>query len=304
MMKIVFMGTPDFAATVLKGLSEKYEIVLAVSQPDREKKKGKILKTPVHELAQNLGIEVFQPESIKEDYDKILNVDASVLVTAAYGQYIPSFILKKFKYRLNVHGSLLPYHRGGAPIQRAIMNGDKKTGISIIKMEKKLDAGKIYAIKEIDIEEDDNSSTLFEKLAIVGRDLLLESLPGIINGTNLGVPQDEKLATFSPNISKEEEIINFNEKSKTIINKIRGLAYSPGAYFIYKDTNVKVFKASIVPSEDKEPGTVLKIKKGVVIKTLDSAIMLDEVLLPGKKIVNGVDFSNGQKLFNVGDIIK
>lgn len=304
-MNVVFMGTPEFASTILTNLVKYYNVVLVVSQPDRAKSKGKILETPVKVTAKNLGIDVFQPDNIKKDYQKIIDTDADILITAAYGQYIPSFILNKFKYKLNVHGSILPKHRGGAPIQRAIMEGDKRTGITIMEMTKKLDAGRIYGIKELDILDEDNSTSIFDKLAIIGSNYLIELLPNIINGNNVGYPQDESLATFSPNIQKEEEIISFNNKAIDIINQIRGLAYNPGAHFMFNNINVKVFKAHIViDNSNNIPGYVLKIKKGVLIKAKDNAIMLDEVLLPGKKIVDGVSFSNGQKLFSVGDIIE
>lgn len=304
-MKIVFMGTPDFAVPILKALNEKYEVVLAVSQPNRVKKKGVLLPTPVAECAQTLGIEVFQPEKIKDDYQLIIDKEADVLITAAYGQYIPSKILNSFKYCLNVHGSLLPKHRGGAPIQRCLINGDEKTGVCIMEMTKKLDAGRVFAVAEYDILEDDNNSSLFEKLSIIGRDLLMESIEEIYSGVNKGVLQDEALATYSPNISPAEEVIDLNNTSKSIVNQIRGLSYEPGAYLLINDIKLKVFKAKEVEcSSDALPGTVLDTKKKIVLKTKDSAIELLEVLYPGKKILSGRDFSNGQKIFVVGNILK
>ena len=190
-MKIVFMGTPTFAVPVLKALHEKYDVVLVVSQPDRAKKKNQIIKTPVHEAADELGINIIQPESIKESYESLKEVNADVLVSAAYGQYIPSKILKLFKYTLNVHGSLLPKHRGGAPIQRSLINGDEKTGVTIIEMAKKLDAGRMYGKAEYEILESDNNSSLFDKLSIIGRDLLLEVIEDVYNGKNIGEIQNE-----------------------------------------------------------------------------------------------------------------
>jgi len=304
-MKIVFMGTPEFAVPILKALNEKYDVVLAVSQPNRVKKKGVLMPTPVAECAGLLGIEVFQPEKIKDDYQAILDKNADVLITAAYGQYIPSKILNSFKYCLNVHGSLLPKHRGGAPIQRCLINGDSKTGVCIMEMTKKLDAGKVFAVAEYEILPEDNNFSLFDKLSILGRDLLMTSIDDIYNGKNKGVLQNDCEATYSPNISPDEEIIDLNRSSDEIVNQIRGLSYEPGAYLKIDDIKLKVFKAQKIDYEGNElPGTVLDTKKKIVLKTKDSAIELLEVLYPGKKILSGKDFSNGQKIFVVGNILK
>ena len=173
-----------------------------------------------------------------------------------------------------------------------------------MEMAKKLDGGKIYSMEEYKIEDSDTASILFDKLSIMGRDLLLKSLPDIYNGKNLGVFQDDEEATYSPNIAPEEEEIKLNKSSSEIINQIRGLADEPGAYLKVHDTKLKVFKAHEIEYLGNEaPGTVLNIKKGITLKTLDSAISLDLVLMPGKKITKGIDFSNGQKIFAPGDII-
>lgn len=303
-MKIIFLGTPEFAVPVLEGLHEKYEIALVISQPNRVKKKGVFIDTPVAKKAHELGLNLIQPESIKDSIDDILALGADTLITAAYGQYLPSKLLNGFKVRVNVHGSILPYHRGGAPIQRCLIEGDEYTGVTIMEMAKKLDGGKIYSIEKYKINEDDNSSSLFEKLSIIGRDLLLKTLPDIYDGKNLGVPQDDTIATYSPNISPEEEQIDLKKPSKDIVNLIRGLSLEPGAYLMVKDVKLKVFKAKALEYTGNEaPGTVLSIKKGITLKTLDGAISLELVLMPGKKITSGKDFSNGQKIFTQGDIL-
>ena len=171
------MGTPEFAATILDSLVKEYEVVLVVSQPDKEVGRKKVLTSPaVIEKAKELNLKYFQPKHIKDDYMPILNAGADMIVTAAYGQIIPNEVLGCVKKAINVHASLLPKYRGGAPIQRSIINGDKVTGISIIEMVSKLDAGVIYVKKEIEIEDSDNNTTLFEKLSYVGRDLLLDSI--------------------------------------------------------------------------------------------------------------------------------
>ena len=304
-MRIVFMGTPEFACNVLSGLNDKYEIALVISQPNREKKKGALIPTPVAGLSTELGLKLIQPEKIADAYSDILEAKADVLVSAAYGQYIPSKILNLFKYKINVHGSLLPLHRGGAPIQRCLINGDTKTGVTIMEMAKGLDTGKIYSMAEYQIEDDDNSTTLFEKLSVIGRDLLLNTIEDIVNDKNLGIPQDDSKSTYSKNIEKEEELIKLNNTSKNIVNQIRGLAMTPGAYINVSNINLKVYKASIREYSGNElPGTILSIKKEILIKTKDSAISLELVQMPGKKIITGKEFSNGQKLFTVGQVLE
>lgn len=303
-MKIVFMGTPEFSVPILKALNEKYEVALVVSQPNRVKKKGILLDTPVAACAKELNLELFQPQKINQDYQKILDMKADVLVTAAYGQYVPTKILNSFKKCLNVHASLLPKHRGGAPIQRCLINGDKKTGVAIMEMVKKLDAGKVYAMSEYEILEDDNNTSLFNKLSIIGRDLLMDSIEDIYNNINLGVAQNDDEATFSSNILPNEEVISLNNKSQDIVNLIRGLSYEPGAYLLINDIKLKVFKARSVNYNGDEPcGYVLSTKKQILLKTLDGAIELLEVLYPGKKILSGRDFSNGQKIFVEGNVL-
>ncbi len=303
-MKIVFMGTPDFSVPILKALEEKYDVALVISQPNRVKKKGVFVDTPVAACAKELGLHLIQPEHIKDSMEDVIG-KGDILVTAAYGQYVPSKILNSFKKCINVHASLLPHHRGGAPIQRCLMNGDLKTGVTIMEMTKKLDAGKMFAKVEYEIKEDDNNSTLFNKLSLLGRDLLLENIEDIYEGKNLGVEQNEEEATVSPNILPEEEKIDLNDKTVNIINKIRGLAMEPGAYLLVDDIKLKIFKAHDINYIGNEPtGYVLETKKKIVLKTSDSAIELDLVLYPGKKILSGKDFSNGQKLFIKDSLLK
>ena len=219
-MRIIFLGTPEFAVPTLEALNEKYEVVLVVSQPDRAKKKNQIIMTPVHECAERLGLNIIQPEAIKDSYEAIKEKEADVLVSAAYGQYIPSRILNLFKYTLNVHGSLLPKHRGGAPIQRCLINGDTKTGVTIIEMAKKLDAGKMYSKAEYDILDTDNNTSLFEKLSIIGRDLLIKTIEDVYNGKNVGEIQNEDEATYSPNINPSEELISFNDTALLYLTNV------------------------------------------------------------------------------------
>ncbi len=304
-MKIIFMGTPNFAVPSLEALNEKYEVVLVVSQPAKpEGRKGILKNPPVALKALELGIQLFQPEHIKNEYEYFKNIKADMIVTAAYGQFIPTKILNLYNKCINVHGSLLPHHRGGAPIQRAIINGDKKTGVTIMEMVKKMDAGRMYASSEIPILDSDNNSSLFEKLAIIGKNLLIENIEDIYNGKNEGIMQNEEEATISPNIAPEEEKINFNIDARKVFNLIRGLSDEPGAYCEYNGQRIKIYKASIEKNDsDASPGTIINIKKSLIVKCKTDAISILELQIPGKKRMNVKDFLNGQKLLNLNDII-
>lgn len=304
-MKIIFMGTPNFAVPSLEALNEKYEVVLVVSQPAKpEGRKGILKNPPVALKALELGIQLFQPKHIKNEYEYFKNIKADMIVTAAYGQFIPTKILNLYKKCINVHGSLLPHHRGGAPIQRAIINGDKKTGVTIMEMVKKMDAGRMYASSEIPILDSDNNSSLFEKLAIIGKNLLMENIEDIYNGKNEGIMQNEEEATISPNIAPEEEKINFNIDARKVFNLIRGLSDEPGAYCEYNGQRIKIYKASIEKNDsDASPGTIINIKKSLIVKCKTDAISILELQIPGKKRMNVKDFLNGQKLLNLNDII-
>jgi len=304
-MKIVFMGTIEFSVKILDYLFHKYGVELVISQPNRLKKKNEILPTEVAKYAIDNNIKLLQPEKIGDIYEKIKAINPDVLVTAAYGQFIPSKILNLFKNQINVHASILPKYRGGAPIQRSIMNGDKKTGVSIMHMVKGMDAGEVYLCKETEILETDNNTSLFKRLADIGVEALDECFMDIVNGKNLGIPQDETKVSYAYNIAPEEEVISFNNNALDIVNKIKGLSLEPGAHFEFKGIKIKVFDASVIEDNSNNlPGTVLNIKKQILIKAKDKAVSLDLILLPGKKMLSGKDFSNGQKVFSIGDIIE
>ena len=303
-MKIVFMGTPEFSVPILEALQERYEIVLVISQPNKIKKKGEWVDTPVAATAKRLGLSLVQPEKVGSIVELIQSSGGDVLVTAAFGQYVPSKVLNLFKKTMNVHGSLLPQYRGGAPIQRSIMEGNQKTGITIIEMAKQLDAGLMYAKKECPIEETDTSSSLFEKLSIVGRDLLLEVIEDIYSGKLKGIPQNEEEVTYAPNLTPEEEIIDFHNPAQTIVNQIRGLSLEPGATIQFGSNRIKVFSARVVKDTSTyKAGTILSLKKQILVKALDDAVSLDLILIPGKKMLPAKDFVNGQKILKEFDVI-
>ena len=298
-LKVVFMGTPAFSVPVLEKLIEITNVVLVVSQPDREKdRKGNLLPTPTKIVAQNNNIEVFQPTKIKEEYQKIIDTNPDIIITCAYGQIIPEPILNYPKYKcINVHGSLLPKLRGGAPIHHAIINGDKKTGITIMYMAKTMDAGDIISQREIDIEEDDNLDSLYQKMSILGSQLLEDTLPSIVARTNQKIKQDETKVTFGYNITKEEEKIDFSKESETIHNQIRGLSSVPGAYATLESKRIKVYGSKLTKEKSKkQPGTIERIDRtGIYVSTKDYLIILTDIKLEGKKRCLVSDFVNGIK---------
>ena len=303
-MRIIFLGTPEFATGILTLLDKYYEVVLVVTKADARGNHNKLIESPVKIKAKELGLNIFQPVSLKDDYKPLLDAKADMLITAAYGQFIPGKLLDQFKYKLNVHASLLPKRRGGAPIQRAIIEGDKETGVTIMQMERKMDAGCIYAQAKLPISQDDNSTTLFAKLAVLGRDLLIATLPDIISGKNKGQKQVEEDATFSYVLTKEDEKLNFNKQSLDVVNQIRGLALEPGAYFKFKDQPYKILKAKAVSTtSNANPGTIISLNKEMLIKTANGAISVLEIKPAGKKTMDIKSFLNGQRIFQENDVI-
>ena len=308
-IKVIFMGTPTFAVPVLEKLIENTNVILVVSQPDREKdRKGNILPTPTKQLAIENNIEVYQPTKIKESYEYITSLNPDIIITCAYGQIIPEEILNCPKYGcINVHGSLLPKLRGGAPIHHAIINGDNKTGITIMYMDKKMDSGDIISQEEIEILETDILDTLYEKMSLLGANLLIKTLPSIIEGTNQRIKQDENEVTFGYNITKEEEKIDFSKKSKDIHNQIRGLSSIPGAYCYLDDKRLKIYLSELtnIKSTDK-PGKITKIDKtGIFVNTTDFIIRLVDIKIEGKKRCLVKDFINGIKTSDyIGKVLK
>lgn len=298
-MKIVFMGTPDFAVPILEGLVSSYDVSLVVSQPDKKVGRHQVLTpTPVKKCALDHNISVFQPEHIKNDYQQIIDCNPDIIITCAYGQMIPTEILELPKFGcINVHASLLPKLRGGAPIHKSIINGDSKTGITIMYMEEAMDSGDIISQSETEILDTDNLESLHDRLSIMGRDLLLETLPDIFNGTNSRVEQNKNEVTYAYNIKHEEEKIDFNKESRDIFNLIRGLSPVPGA-FCYLDGQVfKVYSSRISDNqyENAKAGEVVKIyKDGIGVKTLDGEIIFTDVKPFSKKRMSAASYLNGR----------
>lgn len=301
-INVVFMGTPIFAKIILEKLIKEYNVVLVVSQPDKEKnKKGILLETPTKILAKENNIDVFQPLNIKEEYKEILKYNPDIIITCAYGQIIPKKLLEYPKLGcINVHGSILPKLRGGAPIHWAIINGETETGITIMYMDEKMDAGDIISQRKISILPDDNLDSLYKKMAVLGSELLIDTLPDIINGKNKRIKQDEKLVTFGYNIKKEEEKIDFNKSAKDVVNLIRGLSTFPGAYCLLENKRMKIYNAKLL--EENRNGKVGEIvdisSKGLVVNCKDYKILITDIKLEGKKRCLVKDFVNGIKKDN------
>lgn len=307
MTNIIFMGTPDFSATVLKGLleSKQYEILAVVTQPDRAVgRKKEIRMTPVKELALDYGLPIYQPEKLSKsaELDSLLNLNADGIVTAAFGQFLPRKLLDSVNFAVNVHASLLPKYRGGAPIHYAIINGDKEAGVTIMEMVKEMDAGDMIARRAIPIEETDNVGTMFEKLALVGRDLLLESLPSYLAGDLKPVPQDKNQVTFSPNILPEKERIDWTKTNHQIFNQIRGMNPWPVAHTLLNGERFKIYEATPVEGLG-QAGEILVIgKKELIVATGEGALSLQTVQPAGKSKMTIIDFLNGLgRQLSVGD---
>ncbi len=304
-MKVVFMGTPAFAGVVLEKLVESnYEILGVVTQPDKPVGRKKILTPPpVKEVAMKHNIDVFQPVNIKEDYGQIEKWNPDIIITAAYGQIVPKAVLDIPKYKcINVHASLLPKYRGGAPIHKAIMNGDANTGVTIMYMVEKMDAGDIIIQKSIPIGKEDNVGTMFEKLAVLGADMLTEALVLIKSDNVNSIVQDLDKVTYASNISREEELINWNKNATEIDCHIRGLFPWPVAYTKIEGQNVKVFKATIITGVNGNSGEILDVSSnGIVVgASNDESICLEDIQLAGKRRMPLSDLLNGKHPFIVG----
>lgn len=313
-MKIVFMGTTDFSTIILEKLIKHHQVSLVVTQPDRPFGRKQLLKaSPVKELAIKHNIEVFQPEKIKSDYQRVLDHSPDCIVVAAFGQMIPKIILDYPKYKsINVHASLLPKYRGGSPMHTAIKNGDKETGITIMYMAPKMDAGSLILQKSLPIEYSDTVGDLEKKLAVLGADILIEALDLVEQNKVVAIPQNEEQVTFAWNIKPEEELLDFNRKSIDIYNHVRAFNPWPTAHLIIDSLKIKVFDIAVVNEllkqyEQFQPGQVVDVIKGnVYIRTLDGVIMIQKIQPAGKNVMLMKEFMNGtgKSIFYVGKLVK
>lgn len=300
-IRVVFMGTPSFAVPILEGLIDNYNVVMVVCQPDRKKnRKGEVIKPDTKVVAEKYNIPVFQPGKVREEYDEILNMKPDIIITCAYGQIIPEVILNYPKYGcINVHGSLLPKLRGGAPIHWAIINGEKETGITVMSMAKKMDAGDIISQRSIKIDDDMILDELYSKMSYLGRDLLLDTLPGIIDGSCTYTKQDESLVTFGYNVSKEDEKLDFSKDVVSVRNKVRGLNSVPGAYCYMDNLRMKIYEVDVLVSDkykDKNIGEIVEVTgDSIVVLGSNGLIFIKDMAIEGKKRCKVKDYFNGIK---------
>ncbi|PLT30115.1 methionyl-tRNA formyltransferase [Peribacillus deserti] len=301
MTKIVFMGTPDFSVPVLRRiLQDGYNVAAVVTQPDRPVGRKRILTPPpVKAEAVKHGIMVFQPEKIREEEElnKILELSPDLIITAAFGQILPKKLLDAPKYGcINVHASLLPELRGGAPIHYALIQGKEKTGITIMYMAEKLDAGDILSQAELKIEEEDNVGTLFDKLSVIGADLLSETIPKLLNHEITPIVQDDSQATFASNIKREQEKVDWTKTGEEIFNHIRGLNPWPVAFTTFGSEVWKLWNSQKIKSgRTGEPGEILEVAEDglIVAAGNETAIKILELQPAGKKRMSVRDFLRG-----------
>lgn len=297
-LRIVFMGTPEFAQTVLQKLLENgFPVVGVVTQPDAYVGRKKVLTfSPVKKLALEHNIPVLQPVKIRLDYQAVLDLEPTLIITCAYGQIIPQILLDAPKYGcINTHGSLLPKYRGGAPIQRSIINGETETGITLMYMDAKMDEGDILVQKKIEIAKDDTSTTLFRKLSFLAADMLVENLESILKGEIKPVKQDHSQATYAYNLKKTDEMIDFSRSAEEIANQIRGLSEEPGAYGVIAGEKLKLFVPDHTDENTAEAGTVVGMKNGMLcIACGKGSLLVREVQPEGKKRMSAKDFYNGK----------
>lgn len=302
-MKIVFMGTPDFAAAALEALVQAgHEITAVVTQPDKAKGRSKeLVFSPVKECAVKHGIPVMQPRRIKtpEAIEELKKYEADVYVVAAFGQILSQEILDIPKFRsINIHASLLPKYRGASPIQHVIIDGEEKTGITIMQMDAGIDTGDMLYTKELIIEPTDNFETLHDKLCALGAEAIVEALPLLEEGKLTPVAQDHEKSCYAGMITKEMGNIDFTKPATAIERLVRGMNPWPSAYTFYQGKQMKVWEAELAPNGGNgKPGEVLEVTKNeIVVATGEGALALKSIQLEGKKRMSVHDFLLGQKL--------
>ena len=297
-LSVVFMGTPDFAVPVLEGLIENYNVRAVVTQPDKPVgRNGEVRMTPIKKVALDNTILVLQPEKLKDEWQQVMSLHPDIIITCAYGQLVPRELLVYPKYGcINVHASLLPKLRGGAPIHRAIINGFKETGITIMHMNTKLDEGDIISQEKVEITDTDTAATLHDKLSIVGKELLLKTLPSILDGTAPRIEQDNSESTYAYNISPNDEKIDFSKLKRQIYNQVRGLNSWPGAYFMLEGKRIKVWECIMSDNDFSNliDGQISGIyKEGLGIKVSNGEIILTVIQPEGKGKMSASSFING-----------
>lgn len=307
--RILFMGTPGFAVPCLRMLmAEGYEVIGVVTQPDRPKgRKKELVPSPVKAVAAQCGLPVYQPEKLRETsaVEALVSLEADLVVTAAYGQILPKSLLRSPRYGcMNVHASLLPKYRGGAPIHHAIMNGETVTGVTIMYMAEGLDTGDMISSVEVPIGRTVTTGELYLELAAAGAELLRTTLPDILAGRAVPVPQNHALATYAPNIRREDERIDWSKSASAINNQVRGLHPEPIAYTHLKDQVWKIWVSEVDEAGNGNrddviqvaaPGTILSCDDGGIrVQTGDGVLRITVIQPPGKKAMAVKDFLRGR----------
>lgn len=301
MTKIIFMGTPAFSVPILEALIDsEYQVVAVVTQPDRPVGRKKTLTaSPVKAAAMQHNLPVFQPEKISgsPEMEALIALEPDLIVTAAFGQFLPQKLLAAPKYgAINVHASLLPKYRGGAPVHYALMQGEKETGVSIIYMEKKMDAGDIILQKSLEITRDDDVGTLFDRLSLLGKELLMETLPKLLAGDITPVKQNEAEVTFSPNIKREEEEVDWTKTAAEVDYQVRGMRPWPVAYTVAEGKRLKLW--DVTPTEEKttaSPGVIVRIEKDALYLACgnQTVVKINEVQPAGRSKMTIMAFLTG-----------
>lgn len=294
--RVVFMGTPDFSVPVLEKLIENTNVVLVVTKKDAYVGRKKVLtESPVAICAHEHNIEVYKPNKLKEDYEYILNKKPDIIITCAYGSIVPKVVLDYPSYGcINVHASLLPKYRGASPIVASILNGEKETGITIMYMDEGIDTGNIIMSRSIEIEDNDNSLSLSNKLSLLGANLLIDTLPKIFEGENFDIPQDNEEATYIGMLKREDEHIDFNNSVENIKNQVRAFSPEPYAFINIDDTEYKISEVEIKKCDVSKIGIIVEVNKdsfGITAK--DGIVYIKRIKPSGKKEMSVKDFFNG-----------
>ena len=305
-LNVLFMGSPSFSVSVLEELNKNVNVVGVVTAPDAYVGRKKVLTMcPVKEKAISLGLKVYSPIKLRSDYEFIKELNPDMIITCAYGQILSEEILNIPKLGcFNLHGSLLPKYRGGAPIHYALLNGDEKTGITLMYMDKGMDSGDMIAKEEIKIEENDNIESLTNKLSIIASKMIIKYLPSLIDGTNNRKKQDSSKVTFSPIITRKDEHLDFNVTAREIFNKYRMLSPNPLPNIKIDDIEYKIAECKIVDASGKVSTVVSKDKNSFTIMAKDKGIMVSKIKPIGKNIMNVRDFFNGYHEEIIGKEVK